>query len=89
MPTPGTEVGQTRRSELIAGLQREIIRQLAPAVAASRLRKVARIISQDEGNRAMFGEEVRELRNRYRASVEVRQFRTYGEAANWIAAIRA
>ncbi|KAA5538624.1 hypothetical protein [Adhaeribacter rhizoryzae] len=40
--------------------QRKVIEQLAPAVAASCLKKVARIISQDAGNRVMFEETVQE-----------------------------
>ncbi|MGV3588811.1 MAG: hypothetical protein ACO1OF_17530 [Adhaeribacter sp.] len=69
--------------------QREIIQQLAPAVAVSRLKKVARIISQDAGNRVMFEETVQELKNQYLATVEIQQFWTYNEAANWITIIRA
>ncbi|KAA5538524.1 hypothetical protein [Adhaeribacter rhizoryzae] len=67
--------------------QRKVIAQLAPAVAASCLKKVARIISQDEGNRVMFEETVQELKNKYQASVEIQQFWTFNEAAKWVAMI--
>ncbi|KAA5538965.1 hypothetical protein [Adhaeribacter rhizoryzae] len=67
--------------------QRKVIAQLAPAVAASCLKKVARIISQDAGNRVMFEETVQVLRNKYQASVEIQQFWTYNEAAKWVAMI--
>jgi hypothetical protein len=69
--------------------QRTVIQQLAPAVAASSLKKVARIIYQDESNRAMFDETVNELKNKYQVTVEVQQFWTFNEAANWITLIRA
>ncbi|KAA5539037.1 hypothetical protein [Adhaeribacter rhizoryzae] len=69
--------------------QRKVIQQLAPAVAASCLRKVARIIFQDADNRVMFDETVTELKNQYQATVEIQQFWTYNEAANWITVIRA
>ena len=78
-------------SNRLAGLslaeQRRIIQQLAPAVAASCLKKVARIISQDEGNWVMFDETVHALKNQYQASVEIQQFCTYNEAAKWVAMI--
>ena len=67
--------------------QRKVIQQLAPAIAASCLKKVARIISQDTGNRVMFDETVQELINKYQASVEIKQFWTYNEAAKWVAMI--
>lgn len=69
--------------------QRAIIEQLAPAVAASNLKKVARIIYQDESNRAMFDETINELKNKYQVAVEVQQFWTFNEAANWVTIIRA
>ena len=69
--------------------QKKVIKQLAPAVAASRLKKIARIISQDENNMVMFEETVSELKNKYQAVVEVKQFWNFNEAANWIMMIRA
>ncbi|KAA5541670.1 hypothetical protein [Adhaeribacter rhizoryzae] len=53
-----------------------------PAGAASCLKKVARVIYQDESNRAIFDETVNKLKNKYQAVVEVQQFWTFNEAAN-------
>jgi len=69
--------------------QRQVIAQLAPTIAASSLKKVARIISQDIHNRAMFEEMVKDLKNKHQAQVEIKQFWTYNEAAHWITLILA
>lgn len=69
--------------------QRQVIRQISPAIAASSLQKVARIISHNEPNWAMFEETINELKNKYQAVVEIKQFATFNEAANWITWIPA
>ena len=69
--------------------QRQVIGKIAPAIAASSLKKVARIIAQDEENRAMFEKQTTELKNKYRAVVEIQQFCTFHEVANWITWIKA
>ena len=54
-----------------------------PVVAASCLKKVARVIYQDESNRVIFDEIVNELKNKYQITVEAQQFWTLNEAAGW------
>ena len=80
-------------SNRLAGLslpeQIQVIREVAPAVAASSLKKVARIISEAEENRAMFENTIQALRNKYMSEVEINQFTSFNEAANWITIIRA
>jgi hypothetical protein len=68
--------------------QRKVIGQIAPAVAASTLKKIARIISQNEPNRVMFEKQVKELKNKYRACVEIKQFHNFHEVTDWITWIR-
>jgi len=53
-----------------------------PVVAASCLKKVARVIYQDESNRVIFDETVNKLKNKYQITVEAQQFWTLNEAAN-------
>jgi len=69
--------------------QIQVIQKIAPAVAASSLKKVARIISEKEDNRAMFEKTVQELKNKYQSKVKVNQFTSFNEATNWITMIRA
>jgi len=80
-------------SDRIIGLplaeQIQVIQEIAPAVAASSLKKVARIISEKEDNRAMFEKTVQELKNKYQSKVKVNQFTSFNEATNWITMIRA
>lgn len=62
---------------------RAVLRELVPAAMASPLRKLARVTS-DEGNMATFLELARQEKARRGTAIEVRQFRTYREATEWV-----
>lgn len=60
-----------------------VLQELVPVAAASPLRKLARITS-DEKNMAAFLEVARQAKARLSAEIEVQHFRTYREAAEWV-----
>ncbi|GAA4431716.1 hypothetical protein GCM10023188_19530 [Pontibacter saemangeumensis] len=60
-----------------------VLNELVPVAASSCLRKVARITS-DEKNMATFLELARQEKARLSADIEVQQFKTYREAAEWV-----
>jgi len=76
--------------------QREALRQMVPAVLSSQLKKIARVVALDYGYRAMFDQLVDEEQTKAAQrllsagrAIEVQQFRSYKEAADWIANIKA
>lgn len=76
--------------------QRQALRQIAPAVTNSQLKKIARIVALDVAYMAMFDDVVEEEQAKaaYERAVaaprrtEVQQFQSYEEAAYWIADIK-
>jgi hypothetical protein len=60
-----------------------VLRELVPVAASSSLRKLARITS-DEGNMARFLELASQAKAHLNTEIEIQQFRTYREAAEWI-----
>jgi hypothetical protein len=60
-----------------------VLQELVPVAISSPLRKVARITS-DEKNMATFLELARQEKARLSADIEVQQFKTYREAAEWV-----
>lgn len=75
--------------------QREALHQIAETVMYSRVKKIARIISLDFANMTMFDEVVAEKMSKMEENqmladrkIEVQQFNTYEEAADWIADIK-
>lgn len=73
-----SRLGEVPEEEL-----RAVLRELVPEAAASPLRKLARITS-DERNMASFLELARRENARLSTDIEVQQFKTYREAAEWI-----
>lgn len=75
--------------------QRQALRQMAPAVINSQLKKIARIVALDVSYMAMFDDVVEEeqIKAAYKRvaaprKTEVQQFQSYEEAAHWIADIK-
>ncbi|MHC2992160.1 hypothetical protein OB13_11375 [Pontibacter sp. HJ8] len=75
--------------------QRQTLHQMAPSVTGSQLRKIARITARDFAYMAMFDEVVEEELNHADRNhtlgdrkIEVQQFASYEEAADWIADIK-
>ena len=72
----------SRLGEVPAEDLRVVLWELVP-VAASSLRKLARI-APDESNMARFLELARQAKAHLNTEIEIRQFTTYREAAEWI-----
>ena len=60
-----------------------VLHRLLPIAASSPLKRLARI-SKDEADRARFMNFVGDAQLELSTSIEVRQFKTYREAAEWI-----
>ena len=73
-----SRLGEVPEEDLKAVLQ-----ELVPVVAASSLRKLARIAS-DEKSMARFLELVNQAKAKLSTEIEIQQFRTYREATEWI-----
>lgn len=60
-----------------------VLQELVPVAAASTLKKLARITSDDD-NMSAFLDLAKESNTELNTNVEVRQFRTFREAADWL-----
>lgn len=69
-------------------MQRAILLQLAPALIGSSLKKMARIIDKDSESVSMFESLSNYMKEHHRATIEVEQFITFEDAADWIGMIR-
>jgi hypothetical protein len=72
--------------------QRQALRQMVPAVTNSHIKKIARIVALGFAYIAMFDQVVEEEQTKAEKmqllvdrNIEVQQFRSYQEAADWIA----
>ncbi|MCC9169095.1 hypothetical protein [Pontibacter harenae] len=72
-----------RLGEVPAQNLKEALQMLVPVAVASGLKKLARITTDDR-SMAAFMALASESKAQLKAGIEVRQFRTYREAAEWI-----
>ena len=63
------------------------LQELVPALASSNLQKLARIGGEDTGSHAKFEQFVKRAEPIYIGNIQVRQFVTYKEAADWVGEI--
>ena len=73
----------SRLGEVSAEELRAVLQELVPAAISSPLKKLARITS-DEKNMAAFLELARKEKAGLSTDIEVQQFKTYREAAEWV-----
>ena len=80
-------------SRMLSGMpidvQKSILQQLAPLLKNSTLKKLARIIEKDSHSNYMFQDLSNKFRRRHRTVIEVEQFISFEDAADWVSMIRA
>lgn len=79
-------------SKLLASLsvsdQKRIILRLAPVLFNTSLRKLARITNKDFHSTFMFEDLSRSLTDKHHAAMEIQQFISFEDAADWVGMIR-
>ncbi|GAB3536719.1 hypothetical protein GCM10027443_27760 [Pontibacter brevis] len=69
-------------------LQKPVLQQLAPALAGGSLKKLARIIEKDTQSGLLFESISNNLKENHKSVIEVEQFITFEDAADWVGMIR-
>lgn len=75
-------------SGLPTQVQKPVLQKIAPALAGGSLKKLARIIDKDSESIFMFENLYNSLKEKHKSAIEVEQFITFEDAADWIGMIR-
>lgn len=75
-------------SGLPTQVQKPVLQKFAPALADGSLKKLARIIDKDSESIFMFENISHNLKENYKSVIEVEQFITFEDAADWVGMIR-